>query len=215
MDQARSVSATFELQQRALTVTKNGNGTGSVTSTPAGIDCGPTCSSDFDYGTEATLTATAAEGSTFTGWSGAGCSGTGDCQVTVLEATSVTAEFTADPPPPDPTPPAAKPRLANLKITPKSKKVRRGKKAAFKVTVKNTGNAAAKKLKVCVKGPKKLVKVPKCLKPGNLAAGRSKTVKFKVKVKKRAKKGKKAKITFTAYAKGAKKKSGKATVKVR
>ena len=127
----------------------------------------------------------------------------------------VTAEFTADPPPPDPTPPAAKPRLANLKITPKSKKVRRGKKAAFKVTVKNTGNAAAKKLKVCVKGPKKLVKVPKCLKPGNLAAGRSKTVKFKVKVKKRAKKGKKAKITFTAYAKGAKKKSGKATVKVR
>ena len=51
--------------------------------------------------------------------------------------------------------------------------------------------------------------------PGNLAAGRSKTVKFKVKIKKRAKKGKKAKITFTAYAKGAKKKSGNATVKAR
>ena len=120
-----------------------------------------------------------------------------------------------DPTPPDPTPPAGKPRLANLKITPKSKKVRRGKKTTFKVKVKNTGNATAKKLKVCAKGPKKLVKVPKCAKPGNLAAGRSKTVKFKVKVKKRAKKGKKAKITFTAYAKGAKKKSGKATVKIR
>ena len=133
----------------------------------------------------------------------------------MLEATTVTAEFTADPTPPDPPPPAGKPKLANLKIKPKSKKVRRGKKVTFKVKVKNTGDATAKKLKVCVKGPKKLVKVPKCRKPGKLAAGRSKTVKFKVKVKKRAKKGKKAKLTFTAYAKGAKKKSGKATVKIR
>jgi hypothetical protein len=40
-------------------------------------------------------------------------------------------------------------------------------------------------------------------------------VKFKVKVKNRAKKGKRAKITFTAYAKGAEKKSGKATLKIR
>jgi hypothetical protein len=121
-----------------------------------------------------------------------------------------TATFTVDT-----TPPAGKPRLAKPKIKPKSKKVRRGKKTAFKVRVKNTGDATAKNLKVCAKGPKKLVKVPKCAKPGNLAAGRSKTVKFKVNVKKRAKKGKKAKITFTAYAKGAKKKSGKATVKIR
>ena len=112
-------------------------------------------------------------------------------------------------------PQPAKPRLSNLKIKPKSKKVRRGRKATFKVKVRNTGEATAKKLKLCVKGPKKLVKVPKCRKPGNLAPGKSKTVKFKVKVKNRAKKGRKAKITFTAYAKGAKKKSGKATVKVR
>ena len=110
--------------------------------------------------------------------------------------------------------PAAEPRLANLKITPKSKKVRRGKKTTFKVRVKNTGNAAAKKLKVCAKGPKKLVMVPKCRKPGKLAAGKSKTVEFKVKVKKGAKKGKKAKLTFTATATGIRK-SGKATVKIR
>jgi hypothetical protein len=57
--------------------------------------------------------------------------------------------------------------------------------------------------------------VPKCRKPGKLAAGKSKIVKFKVKVKNRAKKGKKAKITFTANARGAKKKSGKAAVKIR
>jgi hypothetical protein len=33
-------------------------GTGTVTSSPAGIDCGATCSGDFDGGTMATLTAT-------------------------------------------------------------------------------------------------------------------------------------------------------------
>jgi len=55
----------------------------------------------------------------------------------------------------------------------------------------------------------------KCRKPGKLAPGKSKTVKFKVKVKDRAKKGRQAKLTFTAYAKGAQKKSGKATLKVR
>ena len=112
-------------------------------------------------------------------------------------------------------PTAKKPRF-KLRIRPIiERKVKRGKKATFKVKVKNIGDATARKLKLCAKGPKKLVKVPKCRKPGKLAAGKSKTVKFKVKVKKRAKKGKKAKITFTAYAKGAKKKSGKATVKIR
>ena len=204
-----------------LETAKTGTGSGTVSSAPAGIDCGTNCAEIYPSFTKVTLTATPNPGSTFTGWSGAGCSGTGTCEVTMLEATTVTAEFTADPPPPDPTPPdppppAGKPRLANLKVTPKSKKVRRGKKVTFKVKVKNTGNAAAKKLKICAKGPKKLVKVlKKCRKPGKLAAGKSKTVKFKIKVKKRAKKGKKAKITFTATAKGAKKKSGKATVKIR
>ncbi len=112
-------------------------------------------------------------------------------------------------------PPPAEPRLSNLKINPKSKKVRRGRKVTFKVKVRNTGQATAKKLKLCAKGPKKLVKVPRCTKPGKLAPGMSKTVKFKVRVKNSAKKGKKAKITFTATATGVKKKSGRATVKVR
>lgn len=44
--------------------------------------------------------------------------------------------------------------------------------------------------------------VPKHRKPGSLTAGRSKTLSFKVKVKKRANKGKKAKITFSDYAPG-------------
>ena len=130
------------------------------------------------------LGATPDPGSSFTGWNGAGCSRTGNCEVQMPGARSVSAESTAGP-----TPHTGKPRLSNLKIKPKSKKVRSGKKATFKVKVKNTGNAAAKQLKLCVKGPKKLVKVPKCRKPGKLAPGESKTVNFKVKVKNRAKKG--------------------------
>ena len=44
-----------------------------------------------------TLTAAPAAGSTFAGWSGAGCSGTGTCVVTINAATSVTAQFVVTP----------------------------------------------------------------------------------------------------------------------
>ena len=94
MDQARSVTATFTRNTHVLTVTKAGTGGGTVSSTPAGIDCGPTCSASFDDGTSVTLTATANANATFTGWSGAGCSGTGTCVVTMDQARSVTATFT-------------------------------------------------------------------------------------------------------------------------
>jgi len=76
-----------------LTVSRAGTGSGSVTSTPAGIVCGDDCSESYDYGTVVTLTATANTGSTFTGWGGA-CSGTADCVVTMDAAKSVTATFT-------------------------------------------------------------------------------------------------------------------------
>ena len=90
------VSAT--LAQYTLTVTKAGTGTGTVTSSPAGISCGSDCSEVFNHGTSVTLTATAAAGSTFTGWSGAGCSGTGACSVTMDAAKSVVATFAEVPP---------------------------------------------------------------------------------------------------------------------
>ena len=93
MDQARSVTATFTKNTFMLDVTKAGNGGGTITSTPAGIDCGPTCTASFDDGTQVTLSATPNANSTFTGWSGAGCSGTGDCVVTMDQARSVTATF--------------------------------------------------------------------------------------------------------------------------
>lgn len=78
-----------------LTLSKTGTGTGTVTSNPAGINCGSTCSYSYTGGTTVTLTATAASGSTFTGWSGGGCSGTGTCTVNMTAATTVTATFMA------------------------------------------------------------------------------------------------------------------------
>lgn|GEM_PF-385050 len=93
MDQARSVSATFTLKTHAFTVTKTGSGSGTVASDPGGIDCGATCTANFDHGTPVTLSASPAANSTFTGWSGA-CSGTGDCEVAVDRARDVTSTFT-------------------------------------------------------------------------------------------------------------------------
>lgn len=91
---AVSVTATFTARQFPLTVTLAGSGSGSVTSNPAGISCGATCTAGFDAGTLVTLTAAAAPSSSFAGWSGA-CTGTGACVVTLSEAQSVTATFEA------------------------------------------------------------------------------------------------------------------------
>src|SRR5262245_50990996 len=79
----------------ALTVTRSGSGTGTVTSNPGGINCGNTCTATYALNSSVTLTAAATGGSTFTGWSGGGCSGTGSCTVTMSGATTVTANFTA------------------------------------------------------------------------------------------------------------------------
>lgn len=78
---------------QTLTVNKAGNGSGAVTSTPAGINCGSSCTASFTQGTVITLAATAATGSTFTGWSGACTGSVTTCQVTLDAAKSVTATF--------------------------------------------------------------------------------------------------------------------------
>jgi hypothetical protein len=98
MDSAASVTATF-IASHTLTVSPTGEGDGSVTSSPAGIDCGLTCSHSFDDPTDVTLTATPDDGSTFAGWGGA-CSGTGTCKVTMTAETSVSATFDLVPPQP-------------------------------------------------------------------------------------------------------------------
>ena len=75
-----------------LTVTKTG-GNGTVTSDPAGIACGTTCTADFTHGIDVTLTAAPDAGYSVSGWSG-DCSGTGAiCTVTMDAAKTVTALF--------------------------------------------------------------------------------------------------------------------------
>ena len=91
-DQARSVAATFVLETRMLSVTKDGSGTGTVMSSPPGINCGSDCAQDYDHGTSVTLTTAPATNSDFSGWTGA-CTGTGDCTVTMDQARNVTATF--------------------------------------------------------------------------------------------------------------------------
>jgi Tol biopolymer transport system component len=76
-----------------LSVSKAGAGRGTVRSRPAGILCGRDCSEDFADGDVVRLRATAATGSTFTGWSG-DCTGTGACVVTIDGPMDVTATFT-------------------------------------------------------------------------------------------------------------------------
>ena len=92
MDADQSVTATFALIPFTLTVDKVGDGTGTVSSSPAGIDCGATCTHEFGYGTEVTLTAVPAAGSSFTGWTG-GCSGAGTCTLTMTGDRSAVAIF--------------------------------------------------------------------------------------------------------------------------
>ena len=80
-----------------VTIEKKGTGAGAVSSSPAGIDCGATCSASFASGTSVTLTATAAAGSAFLSWGGS-CSGAAaTCTVTVDAAKSATATFAAKP----------------------------------------------------------------------------------------------------------------------
>lgn len=78
----------------ALSVSRAGSGSGTVTSSPAGINCGSACSASFSAGTTVTLAAAPGAGSTFGGWSGA-CSGGGSCTLGMNAASSVTATFQA------------------------------------------------------------------------------------------------------------------------
>jgi hypothetical protein len=79
-----------------LTVQGSGAGAGTITSTPAGINCGQTCSFSFASGTAVTLSAAPSSGDTFAGWSGA-CTGTAACSVTLSANASVTATFNVIP----------------------------------------------------------------------------------------------------------------------
>ena len=73
-------------------VTSLGIGSGTVTSSPAGINCPGTCSAVFAPNTVVTLSQSAGQGSTFQGWGGA-CGGTASCAVTATGVQPVYANF--------------------------------------------------------------------------------------------------------------------------
>ncbi len=86
----KTVSAVFGYP---VAVEHQGSGAGTVTSTPARLDCGTTCAALFAVGSTVTLTAEADSASTFAGWSGA-CSGTDPvCSFPVSSPTDVVATF--------------------------------------------------------------------------------------------------------------------------
>lgn len=86
-----SASVTVTPLSYSLTVVPAGSGT--VTSSPAGINCGATCSASFNSGSSVTLTAVATAGNTFSGWGG-DCNGQASCVVSMSAARNVSANFT-------------------------------------------------------------------------------------------------------------------------
>jgi hypothetical protein len=98
MNSDETVTATFNVipptPTEALDVKLAGTGTGSVSDSTNDISCPTECSANLDQGSTVELTASADSGSRFTGWSGAGCSGTNSCIINDLAAPeTVTATF--------------------------------------------------------------------------------------------------------------------------
>jgi hypothetical protein len=100
MSADQTVVATFDLtvvppDLVTLTVGKQGQGNGTVTSNPAGIDCGLACMFSYQRGTTVTLTATPDEGSSFNDWHGRPCdnSSSPTCQLVMDDNQTVSAHF--------------------------------------------------------------------------------------------------------------------------
>ncbi|MBI1778565.1 MAG: hypothetical protein HYR63_24765 [Proteobacteria bacterium] len=103
----QTCTASFKSDQKRLTVTFAGTGTGIVSSVPSGINCNPSpaasiCAATFDIGATVTLTAIAEtpsvtnsyDQSRFDGWGGI-CSGTqATASVVMTAAQACTANFT-------------------------------------------------------------------------------------------------------------------------
>lgn len=93
MDENKRARARFLPEGVPVEVVRAGTGAGTVTSEPAGIDCGADCVSTFEDGATVTLTAIAAAGSTFVGWTG-DCTGADpECDVVADAPRTVTATF--------------------------------------------------------------------------------------------------------------------------
>jgi PASTA domain/Divergent InlB B-repeat domain len=130
---------------RTLTVTKTGQGSGTVTSSPAGINCGQTCVATFANGTTVTLTATRSGRSRFAGWTG-DCSGAGVCVLSMTANHSVTAKFVRL------AAPCVVPRVVGMTVGKARSKIARSHCGVGSVTLKTS--TARKKGKVLSQTPR-------------------------------------------------------------
>lgn len=87
---AKQVSAVFGYP---VHVERQGSGDGTVSSTPAGLDCGVSCTASFPAGSTVTLSAEADSASVFTGWSGGCTGGAPVCSFPVSSPIDVVASF--------------------------------------------------------------------------------------------------------------------------
>jgi hypothetical protein len=77
----------------SLTVSKSGTGTGTVASSPAGVNCGNNCNVNFDKDNSITLTAIPNSGSQFGGWTGCTSASGNACTVFLNSSRTITANF--------------------------------------------------------------------------------------------------------------------------
>ena len=152
---SQSVRPAFELAPTGeVSIALAGDGSGTVMSSPSGINCGSTCSHAFPLTGPVTLTATAAPGSTFAGWAGGGCVGTETCTniPPLVGVMAVTATFTKNPPPPPKPVQCVVPKLKGKRLAAAKTALRKrhcglGKVTKVKSTPRNKGRVIAEKPK--------------------------------------------------------------------
>jgi hypothetical protein len=132
---------------RTLTVTRAGTGTGTITSNPAGVSCGAACTFVAGSATSVSLSASAAAGSTFAGFSG-DCTGA-SCSLAMAANHAVTATFTTS------APPAKKcivPKVVGLTLAKAKTKIKKAHCRVGKITRKHSSKK--KKGKVIKQSPR-------------------------------------------------------------
>jgi Zn-dependent metalloprotease len=91
-DGEHAVTAGFDLPGTLHPVSVAVSGTGTVSSSPAGVGCGADCGEEFPAGSMVTLTAVAPPGWALQAWGG-DCSGRAPCTLTMNGPKNVTASF--------------------------------------------------------------------------------------------------------------------------
>ena len=111
-------------------------------------------------------------------------------------------------PDPDPDPPGTPGRThwvgLNVKVLPSRMKARIGDRKVFRVKVRNVGDLVGKRLKVCPKARKRLVRTSHCKKLKKIRPGKSARFRFRARLRRGAAGKRKVKVRFRAKAAGSK-----------